>query len=238
METETGKTNGQTSGKSPRVVRTAKAPPEPKGELIPTETSKLTIPRIETAQIDVFCEGLGPLLIKAWSKEARSDMLRKQQGLPVVKRVKDPQKEFHSCRYLDSKGRDYIPGHIIKKCLVSAGELVGVKKSLLEKVLFVLDKEVLIDCPKGPRMNEGMVRNRGRFGAVADIRFRPEYLNWGFKCKVEYHKGFLTPEAVLNLFQNAGYSCGLGEGRPQKGGENGRFKPVKWEGGVKAAAAR
>ena len=191
-----------------------------------SKVKALSIPRIATATMEVTCVGTSALIIKAWSKEARAAMLGSQMGLPKEKTRKDPNKEFMGCRYLDKKGRDYIPGRVIKKCLTSAGELVGVKRTLLDKVLFILDEEVLINCPGGPKMREDMVRNRGAMGSVADIRFRPEYTKWGFTCRVEYHKGFLTPEAVLNLFQNAGYSCGIGEMRPQKSGEFGRFEPT------------
>lgn len=236
METQESKTNGHARGanidvtpgtRGQRAKGGAAKEAAPNGEL--AQVRQLSIPAIETAVIDVHCVGTKLLIIKAWSKEARSDMLRKQMGLPVVKRTKDPHKEFMSCRYLNKKGQDYLPGHILKKCLVSAAELVGVKRTLLEKILFVLDEQVLIICPGGPVKREDMVRNRGRMGSVADIRFRPEYTNWSFKVRIEYHRGFLTPEAVLNLFQNAGYSCGLGEGRPQKGGEYGRFRPTTFK---------
>lgn len=208
------------SAKAPRAVKGTKA-----GEL--AQASKLSIPAIMTKTMEVHCVGTKPLIMKAWSEEARQDMLDAQMGKPKVKRNKDPDKEFQGCRYLDKKGRDYIPGHIIKKCLASAGDLVGVRRSLLEKILFVLDERVYINCPGGPTKRRDMVRNRGRMGSVADIRFRPEYTDWSFVVKIEFNSGFFAPEAVVNLFQNAGYSCGLGEWRPQKGGEYGRFKPVK-----------
>ncbi|MBV8722466.1 MAG: hypothetical protein JO277_09965, partial [Candidatus Eremiobacteraeota bacterium] len=142
--------NGYSKGRRGRsAVKMAKGvlPEEARPEAAKDDLSKvkpISIPAISVAVIEVTCVGTSPLIVKAWSKQAREDMLRAQQGLPVVKRRKNPDAEFLGCRYLNKKKQDYLPGHIVKKCLASAGELVGVRRSLLEKTLFVLDDEVII----------------------------------------------------------------------------------------------
>ena len=45
-------------------------------------------------------------------------------------------------------------------------------------------------------------------------------------CQIEmqYDAELLKPEDIVNLVNRAGFGCGIGEWRPEKGGEFGRFE--------------
>ena len=43
---------------------------------------------------------------------------------------------------------------------------------------------------------------------------------------VEYVASFITLDQVLNLFNHGGFSVGVGDWRPEKNGQHGRFKVV------------
>jgi hypothetical protein len=47
------------------------------------------------------------------------------------------------------------------------------------------------------------------------------------KLNVTFNAGKFSAEQVLNLLQYAGFSCGLGEWRPEKNGDSGTFEVDK-----------
>lgn len=73
-----------------------------------------------------------------------------------------------------------------------------------------------------PRMRTDMVRVG--MGS-ADVRYRPEYVNWMAELTIEFNSGVLSLDQIYQLVKAAGYGCGVGEMRPEKGKFNyGRFK--------------
>ena len=71
-----------------------------------------------------------------------------------------------------------------------------------------------------PIMREDVVRVG--MGST-DLRYRPEFKTWAIELTIQYDGEALTPENILNIFQRAGFGVGLGEWRPEKAGEYGRF---------------
>ena len=61
-----------------------------------------------------------------------------------------------------------------------------------------------------------------------DLRYRPEYRNWEASFVVEYNPDLIRPEDIVNLLNLAGFGVGIGEWRPQRNGDFGRFE-VKGE---------
>jgi hypothetical protein len=76
-----------------------------------------------------------------------------------------------------------------------------------------------------PFMREDMVRigGKGPGTGTPDVRWRPEYRNWKIPVTVEYEANLVSPATVINLFAKAGYHVGIGEWRPEKNGDWGRF---------------
>ena len=57
----------------------------------------------------------------------------------------------------------------------------------------------------------------------ADLRYRPEITNWSTTLRISYDKALTSPEQIASLFLRAGYSVGVGDWRPEKDGDFGRF---------------
>jgi len=72
-----------------------------------------------------------------------------------------------------------------------------------------------------PVMREDMVR----IGmGSADLRYRAEFRNWFIDMVLEYNaSGEYKLENIINIISAGGYVTGLGEWRPEKDGEYGRF---------------
>lgn len=71
-----------------------------------------------------------------------------------------------------------------------------------------------------PKMREDMCRVG--MGAP-DIRYRGEYSEWSMTFVIRYNKNAYSLEQILNFINLGGFSVGIGEWRPEKGGNNGMF---------------
>lgn len=71
-----------------------------------------------------------------------------------------------------------------------------------------------------PKIREDTVRIK----TGATLRYRAEFSNWYAEMNLEYNaSGIISLEQILNCINAGGYCCGLGEWRPEKDGNFGRF---------------
>ena len=69
-------------------------------------------------------------------------------------------------------------------------------------------------------MREDMVR----IGmGVADMRYRAEFWPWHAELEISYNTRALSLEQIMNLLNTAGFGVGIGEWRPERDGDKGRF---------------
>ena len=55
-------------------------------------------------------------------------------------------------------------------------------------------------------------------------RFRPQFDEWSATLEVRYSPEQLTAEQIVQLFNTAGVAIGLGDWRPEFGGNFGMFE--------------
>lgn len=72
-----------------------------------------------------------------------------------------------------------------------------------------------------PEFREDMVR----IGmGTADLRYRGQFNNWKMHMRLSYNaSGVIRLEQILSCLNAGGFSCGIGEWRPEKDGCFGRF---------------
>jgi len=63
-------------------------------------------------------------------------------------------------------------------------------------------------------------------GMGTDIRYRGQVNTWELEFVVKYNADVLSAEQVLNLIHHGGFSCGVGEWRPEKNGDFGTYTLV------------
>jgi len=188
----------------------------------------VTIRPLQVVQSQITIEGISPLIMHAWSDKAIKQIEDKHQlKAKEAKAVRDPEAEFQGARYkIAGTKLDGIPVDTLKACAVEAGLAADIPKTHLRKSFFVIPSHgefVPIICKGGPVSRRDMVR----IGmGTADTRYRPEYTNWACTFTVEFNARLISIEQLVNLFDVAGYSVGIGEWRPQKSGRFGRFKVV------------
>ena len=203
------------------------------------EKTEITIPAIdlETAMIKIV--GDSPLIIHKWSEKAKREILEKQMKTASKsgKEAKSPVQDFiNSMYWLDGEpeekteegfakaiqngARFGFPATAVKQAAVSAAYRSKLSK---DKVSLFGAFRILgefIEIEGVPRMREDMVKIAG---GVADIRYRGEFPEWSSTFTVEYNKNMLSLSQLMNMVNLGGFSCGIGEWRVEKGGNNGAF---------------
>ena len=213
-----------------RVSKNGKAPKnEAEGQVVP-------LYELQTQTIEVPVVELSPLLMHKFSEKAKKAIEDKQQQKAAKAReAKDPEAEFRGAMYLmpgaaaDSDHPDVgFPASGFKNAIVSACRFVdGIPMTRVRGALFILaDAAGLVRINYGEvRMREDAVRvgGKGKGTGTLDLRYRPEFLDWSATLRVQYNAAVISPEQIVNLINIAGFSIGIGDYRPERDGENGRF---------------
>lgn len=185
-----------------------------------TETSVVLPPlRIET--IRVILIGDTPLIVHRWSEKAKKQMLDKQmKKASAGKEAKNPEQDFKDSLYVLPDGGFGFPIIGFKAAAVTACTSIGGITKVAARQAFHVEGEFARIEGGDPTMREDMVRvGMG----TADIRYRGEFKNWHTTITVKHNRNVFSAEQVLNLFQTAGFAVGVGEWRPEKDGQYGRF---------------
>jgi len=187
----------------------------------------ITLEEMQQSVLTTRIIGKTPFIQHKWSEKAIQMMRDKHAGVRVKNReIRDPEQEFRDAAYVCEDGRFGFPAGGIKACLIGAAHKdIGLEKTLLRKSLFIIPDDPINNLialeTDDPLMREDTVR----VGAGStDLRYRPEFRNWSMILNFEFDAQALTQPTILNLVQRAGFGVGLGEWRPEKGGENGRFE--------------
>ena len=200
-----------------------------------TELS-INLPKLNIQEVSIILVGDTPLIVHAWAKKAKEEMLAKQmKKAKSAKEAKDPFRDYcESLYWVDGmpanptvkdidKARFGIPAVGLKNAAVTActstGNITKVAARQAFHVVAATGPFVLIEGSK-PRMREDMVRvGMG----TADIRYRAEFHPWWCNVNVAFNANVLSAEQIVNLFNTAGFGVGIFEWRPERDGENGRF---------------
>ncbi|NIP94018.1 MAG: hypothetical protein GWO24_11415, partial [Akkermansiaceae bacterium] len=201
--------------------------------------SKITVPDVTMNELEFRIVGISPLMVNQFPEKAMREMEDKGKGVKTKRPPRNPKESFNAARYQGvkykpAKGRaitaDGFRADGIKKAVVSAAKFLdGVFMTTLRGSLFVNLGEELVPIMNGkgackPEMDRRPVRLAGP-SRTADIRYRPIYHDWSIPVKVLFDPSLIDEVSIVRLFTRAGISVGIGENRPEKGGQYGMFRP-------------
>ena len=190
------------------------------------QTIKISELNIETVGVRIV--GLSPLITHKWAAKSILQMESRQQGGEgtKIREVRNPEDEFEAAKYYFADGKTLgFPLTSIKNAIVAVAHVdTGVPRTIVRRGLFIhADDGILVklDIPSEPKMRTDMVRiGRG----TSDLRYRPEHVDWAIDLVIDYDTALLNPTTIFNLIERAGFGIGIGEWRPEKDGEMGRFR--------------
>jgi len=207
------------------------------------EETVIEIKPLDIQRVKIKIVGDSPLIVHAWSEKAKRMMLEAQMKTTKTKarETRDPFDDFvNSMYWLSDKPDSNIdafekaindgakfgfPVTAIKMAGNAAAYRLGwVKNQMGLRGSYFLKSEygdmaeIIGDAPI---MREDMVKvGQGS----ADLRYRGEFRNWHMDLMLEYNaSGDYSLEQILNIINAGGYACGLGEWRPERDGDFGRY---------------
>lgn len=188
-----------------------------------TEETVITIPPIEIKTYVLRIVGDSPLMSHAWSEKARKQIRKKQTGEPSEKKApKNPQQEYEAAKYVLEDGRCGIPAIAFKLAAVAAARHVeNLTMTYIYGVFHVIGEHAVIEGV--PEMREDMVKVGPGMSKVADLRYRPIFNEWATNLTIRVNSRALSLEQLVHLFNQAGFSVGVGEWRPERRGDKGMF---------------
>jgi len=175
--------------------------------------------RIDVRRMKVRIVGDSPLIVHAWSTKAKTMILDKQMKKGTqAKEAKDPQRDYEESMYRCPDGTPGFPAIGVKAAAIRGAKGLGMVMSD-SRAAFHIDGELLpIDGTPQPR--EDMVRvGMG----TADIRYRAEFPQWAIDLPVTFNARIVSPEQIVAMLDSGGFGTGIGEWRPEKDGQFGRF---------------
>lgn len=192
-----------------------------------TGTQEVDLPRPDIRTIEIRIKGLSSLIMHAWSDKAKKMMLDKQTKKATAGReAKDPQQDYEQSMYHTPGGGYGFPATAFKNAMVRAGTYTDNKMTYLRGAFYVMGVRTpaqgdLVPILGEPQPREDMVRvGMG----TADIRYRAEFVDWTATLRVQYNARAISAEQVVNLVSVAGFSVGVGDWRPEKDGDHGRWE--------------
>lgn len=181
-------------------------------------------PRIEFVMVTIA--GDAPLICHRMSEAAIEEMEAKQQGkAPEAKKPRDPEQEYQDSLYFIDRESDPpvygFPAAGIKKALVTAGgRFAGATMTELRGAITVPGDLLEVRGSEPRRRKDVAVIGRG----TRTPRYRMDFMPWEIDVPVKYNAGIISLEQLLNLFQHAGLSVGIGDWRLEnRNGQYGQF---------------
>jgi hypothetical protein len=190
------------------------------------ESDVLHLQRLDSETISVPIRGTTPLIMHRFSEKAKRAMLDKMQGRKTPKTKREPERDYEESMYHLNGGYGF-PATGFKKAAIGAARFYGdVSMTELRQYLFFHgetgdDGINLVPIEGEPRMREDVVRLQRK---TTDLRYRGEFPDWKAKLKVTYISSAISRESVLSLIDAGGLGVGVGEWRPERGGEFGCYE--------------
>lgn len=169
---------------------------------------------------------VSPMLMHRWGQKAVLQLVGKMVGQDVPRTAKDLTDDYEQSWYRNVNDDLVVPCRIMKESFCSGGgDNVGaiVSKAQLGRELRVLGHTALVVPPKGTpvrTMNVDITRTSTGTPQPTARALVPEGAY--FDLVLEFPPT-LTPDKVMAACEAAGNVIGIGDWRPEKGGEHGTF---------------
>lgn len=179
--------------------------------------------------------GSSPLLMHADTLANPLSELKKELSVYTSKRKKTDDDHEEIARlewlgaiYFDEKIGPYIPARMIKSVLINAAKKTKEGPKIRSGVVVTTDKNKLEY--DGPRDTKALWKSK-KFTDIRSVviqrarlmRCRPVFHEWACEFELVYDESVVDKSDIIRLLDTAGTMIGIGDFRPEKGGDFGRF---------------
>lgn len=193
------------------------------------KSKSLEINPIKMARARTFLLGTSPLIMHRFSSKSWRELLLPSLEKNKAERAEslkhDPLTEFRESCYRNRNPNEptlvHFPSGAFSKAIAAAAlDIPGATKSQMLRLVSLQSTQVNIYGV--PMLGMDMVRNSD-MARTPDVRTRSYFPEWCCEINIEYVSTLITQQQIFNLIGAAGLIVGLGDYRPQKGGQNGKF---------------
>ena len=175
--------------------------------------------------IKVPIKGIAPLIMSAFDPKTVRQIEESAPGKAKQgkKKVETPEEQYESSIYYFVDGKNIgMPAVAFKAAMVRAAQVVYDMQMVKTRTLFRVIEDGydaqghgLVKINGAHRMRQDMVRV-GTVNKVAAPRYRAEFPDWSTTLTIQYVDGQLSEEQIVAFVNAAGFTCGVGEWRPEK----------------------
>jgi hypothetical protein len=199
-------------------------------EVVAPKPIRLDPIRVRKGQVTIRSREGSIMVQHKWDTKMMDKIREKKvEGRKTKERAPcDPDRECEAATYRLKDGRYALPVVQVKNAMISAAHRdIGFDKTLVRKGIFFVGEEGIFVplITAGAKMREDPVRVPAKTGN-ADLRYRPMYETWSARLRFEYDAAILTIDDIVSLLDRAGFGIGVGEWRPEKNGDWGRFEVI------------
>lgn len=203
------------------------------------EEKVIELKKVQVKSMQITIVGDSPLLMRRFSEKAKQQILDIQtkkakatreardpwadmiDGLNWLTPMPEEKTEAGLNKAIASGAKFGFPAVGLKQSAISAAYRAGLSKNKVElQGLFHIPDEYIV-IEGIPEMREDYVKIP-KTGA-ADLAFRGEFKQWKSTFTINYIEGIYSIEQIINFINLGGFTVGIGEWRPEKGGSFGRF---------------
>lgn len=199
-----------------------------------SETSvEIVIQQIEQEVVEFCILGTTPIILNRLSQKAQHELLmpkgRKTAADKAASLKHDPVDEFRNAPYLIVNESaptlvGILPTSFKGAMRTAALDMPGAKKAQIGRLVYV-EGEIL-PIYGIPKMFMSITRSAD-MNRTPDVRTRMILPEWACRLTLRYTKPILRQQSIVNLLSAAGFQCGVGDWRQEKGSGNyGSFKLV------------
>lgn len=200
---------------------------------------KIELKNVVVKSMQITIVGDSPLLMRRFSEKAKQQLLDIQtKKAKSTKEIRNPwadmidglnwltpmpeSKTEEGFNEAVANGAKFgFPAVGLKQSAISAAYRAGLSKNKVElQGLFHIPDEFIV-IEGVPEMREDYVKIP-KTGS-ADLAFRGEFKQWKSTFTINYIDGIYSIEQIINFINLGGFTVGIGEWRPEKGGSFGRF---------------
>ena len=165
------------------------------------------------------------LITHRLATEVVDKFMSRETGKAAKKELRNYDEEYESCFYYTEDKKYGFPASGFMSAMLDACVPLDVAKTQVKRSIRLLGDIYELKYKKVNRRIDNP-RRSGR-NSTPDTRYRPEFVGWTCELIVQYDVNQITPDQIINLINQAGFSTGVGDwrpGSPKSSGIHGMFE--------------